>query len=285
MIKSIRNFILSKDPSIQEDLAFGKKRFKEVFNRDLNIINPKSLNEKIQWLKLFDRKNYYSTLADKYEVREYVRKCFSSEILNEVYGVYNSFDEINFNTLPNSFVIKATHGSGWNIICDNKNELDLDSAKKDIEGWLKENYYSYGKEFVYKNIKPRIIVEKYLDFSNGDSLYDYKYFCFNGEPKFIQVDIDRFTNHTRNLYDTTWKKIPCQLHYQDTQKTISQPSNLSKMLEIASKLSKEIKFCRIDLYDLSDKVVFGEITFYPGNGLEKFNPEEYDFKFGEYLNL
>lgn len=284
MIKSLRNFIYSIDPSIQEDLAFGKKRFKEVFNRDLNIINPKSLNEKIQWLKLFDRKKNYTTLADKYSVRAYVEQRFNSEILNEVYGVYSSFEEIDFQKLPNSFVIKATHGSGWNIICESKEDIDLDSIKKQINEWLSDNYYNAGREYVYKDIKPRIIIEKYLNF-NGESLNDYKFFCFNGNPQFIQVDIDRFTNHTRNLYDTSWQKIPCQLHYLDTQKIIVKPNNLLKMIEIASKLSKGIKFCRVDLYDIGEQVIFGEITFYPGNGLEKFNPEEYDFKFGEYLKL
>lgn len=285
LVRILKTFFGYLDFNKRKDIIFVRNQFKERLHKDLNLINPKTFNEKIQWLKLFDHNPLYSILADKYLVREYVKAKVGDNILNEIYGVYSKFEDINFNDLSNAFVIKATHGSGWNIICKNKEELDLSSVKTKLESWLSDNYYKYGKEFVYKNIKPRIIIEKYLKYENNTSLNDYKFFCFHGEPKFIQVDINRFTNHQRNFYDLGWNLLPFELHHESYNKIIKKPQNLEKMINIAKKLSAGIKFCRVDLYDLEDKVIFGEITFYPGNGLELFNPPEYDEKIGKYLKL
>lgn len=285
MIKAISNYIRILNPIAKNDIDFVLKQYKESFSKDLDLIKPNTFNEKLQWLKLFERNPLYTKLADKYLVRKYVADKVGKEILNELYGVYEKFEDINFQKLPQSFVIKATHGSGWNIICKNKRDIDLILVKKEINSWLSDNYYNYGKEYVYKNIKPRIIIEKYLGYKNGSSLNDYKFFCFHGEPRFIQVDIDRFTNHTRNFYDLQWDLLPFELLYESNNNPVPKPKNLSLMIEICNKLSKGINFCRVDLYDLDDKVIFGEITFYPENGLGHFKPYEYDEKIGKFLKL
>jgi hypothetical protein len=278
----VRTILLSIS---NKDVDFVKNQFEERLQKKLNLVNPRTFSEKIQWLKLFDKNPLYTTLADKYLVREYVKSKVGEDVLNELYGVYEDFENIDFNKLPNSFVIKATHGSGWNIICSDKRNLDLTSTKKIVDQWLSENYYDYGREFVYKDIRPRIVIEKYISNNDNSPLNDYKIFCFNGSPKFIQVDIDRFTNHTRNFYDTNWNRLPFRLLYKSSPKEVERPKNLNSMLEIAKKLSENIKFCRVDLYEVNKKIIFGEITFYPENGLGKFDPSEYDRVIGEYLKL
>lgn len=282
LLKSIFYNLIQKG---NEDIRIVKQQYREKFDRELDLVSPKSFNEKLQWIKVFDKNPLYSNLVDKYMVRDYVKERAGDLILNEIYGIYENFDEINFDSLPEKFVIKATHGSGWNIICENKKELDLSSVKLDVDRWLSDNYYNYGKEFAYKNITPRIIIEKYIQNEETNTLNDYKFFCFGGDPRFIQVDVDRFQDHRRNFYDLDWKKLPFELHYKSYNSEVTRPKMLQEMVEVSAKLSKGLKFARVDLYDLDNQVVFGEITLYPGNGLEKFNPSEFDLTTGSYLKL
>jgi hypothetical protein len=267
------------------DKLYAKERYYNTFGRKLNLKFPRSFNEKIQWLKLYKREKRLSTLADKYLVRDYVREIIGSEYLIPLFGIYHNVNEIDFEQLPNKFVMKVNHFSGGNIICKNKSKLNWDEAKSSLNIWLNNNYYKKGREWVYKNIEPRIICEQYLEEDEGKDILDFKFFCFDGNPKLIQVDIDRFSEHRKNMYDTKWNKLPFTFNYPDYKHEILKPSNLNIMTDIAGKLSKGLDFCRVDLYSINENVFFGEITMYPANGFGKFIPDEWDYKIGEYLKL
>ena len=252
----------------------------------LNFNNPKSYNEKIQWIKLYDRNPIYNVLADKYAVREYVREKIGEKYLIPLIAVYDRVDEIEWNSLPEKFVLKCTHGSGSNIICSEKKDLDIIAAKQKLNKWMKKNWFWFGREWAYKDIKPRIICEKYMTDESGIELKDYKIFCFNGEPKLIQVDFDRHTNHQRNLYSLDWEYIDATIKYpNDPSKTINRPTKLAKMLELARKLSENIPHARVDFYSIDDNLYFGEITLYHGSGFERFEPESLGIELGDYIKL
>lgn len=286
ILKLIRNLALIYDPRIQEDLAFVRKQYKERTGRELDLLLPKRFNEKMQWLKLFDRKPIYTKLADKYGVREYVKERVGKEILNEVYGVYTAASEIDFDNLPQKFVISANHGSEWNILVRDKSRIDIEATKKKLDYWLGENFYEYGKEFCYRDIKPRILISKYLETADGGQLIDYKFYCFHGKVKFMHYNVDRWTNLSQKFHLLDWTPLPYLKGSQPmTDRYIPQPPNFQKMIEISEKLSAGLKYCRVDLYDLIDKVVFGEITFYPGAGYTEFKPDEANEEIGSYLNL
>ena len=245
---------------------------------------PLTFNEKIQWLKLYDRNPLYPVLADKYAVREYVRDCVGEKYLNDLLGVYTSAEDIPFASLPDEFVLKVTNGSGWNIICPDKQALSWNSSKDKLNKWLRSDYYRLGREWAYKNIEPKIICEKFLRDERGKIPKDFKFFCFNGVPRLIQVDSERFEHHTRAFYDPQWNKLPFELLYPSHQEDMQKPGRLEEMLSVAASISKEIPFCRVDLYSLP-RIVFGEITFYPGNGVETFKPEGFDAHWGEHIEL
>jgi hypothetical protein len=269
-----------------EDLI--KKQFKKKVGREVNLKNPIKFNDKLQWLKL----NWYDFLAvkcsDKYRVRDYVGKKIGEKYLNELYGVYNSVEEINFDKLPKSFVLKATHGSGYNIICKNKNELNLIKETKKMKRWLKINYFWQSREWVYKDIKPRIIAEKYLKDRNSKPPNDYKIFCFNGEPKLIQVDFNKFIPIKRNLYeyDLGWKFIDAEIEFQNNPGVdITNLKNFKEMLELSKILSNDFPHVRVDFYNIDGKIYFGELTFFHGNGMRSSRPEKLKMKMGNWLKL
>ena len=266
------------------DEEFIKQLYKNAFGKELNLDNPTTFNEKLNWLKLNCKNPIATKCADKYEVRQYIKEKGYSEILNDLLGVYESVEEIDINKLPDKFVLKATHGSGWNLIVKDKNKLNWTAWKLIMKSWLKQNFYYYGREYVYKNIKPRIICEKYLEDSNQE-LLDYKIYCFNGTPKFIQIDVDRFTNHTSNYYDTYWNEMSFQYDDENSGRVIEKPKNLDRMLDIAKVLSKEFEHVRVDFYEVDGRLYFGELTFFTASGTAKFNPEEYDEKIGGWLEL
>lgn len=266
------------------DEEFVKQFYKNAFGKDLNLENPITFNEKLNWLKLNYKNKVATKCADKYEVRQYIEDKGYGYILNELIGVYESVDDIDINKIPNKCVLKATHGSGWNLIVKDKNNLNWTAWKLVMKSWLNQNFYYYGREWVYKDMKPRIICEKYLEDSNQE-LLDYKLYCFNGIPKFIQIDVDRFTNHTANYYDTEWNEMPFQYDDENSGRVIEKPKNLDKMLDIAKVLSKEFEHVRVDFYEVDGRLYFGELTFFTASGTGKFNPEEYDEKVGEWLEL
>ena len=222
--------------------------------------------------------------ADKYEVRQYLENKGYGYLLNDLISVYESEKDIDVSKLPEKFVLKGSHGSGWNLIVKDKNKIKWKPWKLVMKSWLKQNLYYYGREWVYKDMKPRIICEKYLEDKNGE-LLDYKIYCFNGKPKFIQVDVDRFTNHTANYYDCEWNTMPFQYGDENSNRVIERPENLDEMIIISKDLSREFPHVRVDLYEVNGKLYFGELTFFTASGACEFSPEKYDLIIGSWLEL
>lgn len=269
------------------DEEWIKNKFLREYGREIDLENPQTFNEKLQWLKLYDHNPLYTTLVDKYAVREYVSDKIGEEYLIPLIGgPWNTADEIDFTSLPNEFVLKVTHDSGGVIICKDKRKFNTRKAKRILNRALKSNYYYRGREWPYKNVKPRIIAEKYMVDESQKELKDYKIFNFQGKPRVIEVDYDRFVNHKRNLYTTDWKYIDLMLQYPtDPQHKIERPKSLNRMLELAEILSKDMPHVRTDFYVIGEKIYFGEMTFYHGSGFEKFDPLEWNKTFGDWLVL
>ncbi|GAE95212.1 glycosyltransferase [Gracilibacillus boraciitolerans JCM 21714] len=249
-----------------------------------NLKNPKSFNEKLQFLKLYHRDPLMTQCADKYEVRKYISEKIGDHVLNELYGVYDSVEEIDFGSLPKEFVMKVTHGSGQNLICKDKSEIDWNKEKENLKKYMKKNHYYFNGEWPYKDIKPRIIVEKFLT-DKGTVPMDYKLFCINGYVEFIVVDEDRFGEHKQTLYDKGWNKLGVKMTYENSKNNIEKPKSFDDMLDVAEKLSKPFPFARIDFYEVKEKLVFGEITFYPKSGCINFSPSTFNNELGERFNV
>lgn len=269
-----------------KDITFLKYKYYTKTGNRLNVLEPQTFNEKLQWLKLYDRKEKYTEMVDKYAVKEYVANIIGEEYIIPTLGIYNNFDEIDLEKLPNKFVIKCTHDSGGLIVCKNKKELDIKRARKKINKSLKTNYYYCGREWPYKNVKPRIIVEKYMEDKKTKELRDYKFFCFNGIPKLMFIATDRGKKETKfNYYDLKFNKLEIKQHYPNDDRVIFKPQNFDKMIELSKKLSKGIPHVRVDWYEINGKMYFGELTFYHFSGFEPFKPEEWDYRLGEWLQL
>ena len=254
----------------------------------MNWRNPKTFNEKLQWLKVNNRNPNYTKLVDKYAVKEYVAGIIGEDFIIPTLGVWNSFDEIDFDSLPNQFVLKCTHDSGGLVICKDKSKLDIEKARAKIERSLKTNYYNWSKEWPYKNVLPRIIAEKYMEDESGYELKDYKFFCFDGTPKALFIAADRGVDGEEtkfNFYDTDFNLLPFTNGHPNSSQIISKPKSFELMKELASKLSEGMPHVRIDFYDIYGKIYFGEITFYHWSGFTPFVPIEWDYKFGEWLKL
>jgi len=266
------------------DIVYIKWQYRKSFGRKLNLKNPTSFNEKIQWLKLNYRDEILTICSDKYKVRDYVKKTMGEQVLTKLYGVYNSVEDIILEELPNSFVLKVTHGSGQNIICKNKSDFNWKQAFELLRTFMVNNHYYFGREFAYKNINPRIICEEYLD-EGGKSPVDYKFYCFNGEPRFVGVYFDRFIEPKSNLYDMEWNLLPVRWSFPNFLGEFNRPQSFGYMYSIAKQLAQGITFVRVDLYSVDNKVYFSEMTFYPASGYDKFNPDSFDYIFGSYLQL
>lgn len=270
------------------DKQYLKLQYFLTFNKRLNLNNPKTFNEKMQWLKLYDRKDIYTTMVDKYEIKKFVANIVGEKYIIPTLGIYDKFDDIDFNKLPNQFVIKCTHDSGGLVICKDKNKIELKKAKNKIKKSLSKNYYLMHREWPYKNVKPRIIIEKYMEDSSTTQLNDYKIMCFNGEPKCSFVCTNRDNKELGlavTFFDLNWNKMPFERHYRSSNDYIKKPVNYKKMLELSKELAKDIPFVRVDWYEINGKLYFGELTFYPGAGLEEFTPEKWDYKLGEMIKL
>ncbi len=267
------------------DKVHCSMKYRRIFHEQLNLKNPKSFHEKLQWIKLYDRNPFYTQLADKYAVREYVKNRIGDEYLNELLGLYSNVDEIDFDKLPMRFVLKVTHGCGWNIICPDKNKLDIQKAKSCLSKWLNMSWYNIKGEWVYKNIPPKIICEKYLDGDKVLGLVDYKFLCFQGKPEFIDVHINRYTYHMEAVYNTNWNIEAFLEVIPRIEQEIPKPSQFDLMLDLAKKLSTGINFCRVDFYNYDEMVIFGEITFFPWSGYERFTPPSFGDKLGTYLPI
>lgn len=267
------------------DTIFLKIEYRLIIGKKLNLSNPKTFNEKLQWLKLYNRKNEYTDMTDKYKVREYIENKIGNKYLIPLIGAYNTFEEIDFKKLPNQFVLKPNHTSGDIYICKNKSKIDYGKLKKEVNNWLKENYYWTSREWIYKNIKPRIICEKYMVDESGTELKDYKFFCFDGEPKALFVATDRGIDTRFDFFDLNFNHLPFMQYYKNSVKKIVKPRGFDEMIKLSKILSKGIPHVRVDFYDIYGRVYFGELTFFHFSGFVKFEPEEYDKLFGNWLEL
>ena len=254
----------------------------------LNLKNPQTFNEKLQWLKLYDRKPIYTTMVDKYAVKKYVADIIGEEYIIPTFGVWDKFDDIDFDKLPNQFVLKCTHDSGGLVIVKDKTELNKKFAKKKIENCLKRDYYIYNREWPYKNVPRKIIAEQYMEDTETQELRDYKFFCFNGEVKALFIASDRGNpkEETKfDFYDENFNHLPFTNGHPNATKEIVKPKSFEKMKELASILSKGIPHLRVDFYEIDGRIYFGELTFCHWSGLMPFNPEEWDYTFGNWLKL
>lgn len=249
-----------------------------------NLDSPQTFTEKIQWIRLHDRDPLKTKLADKYLVREWVAEKIGNEYLIPLLGAWDSVDEIDFEKLPNQFVLKANHGSNMNIIVRNKDEINLNEIKKKCRKWLKTNYGKAHYEMQYSNIPRKIVAEKYMETESGD-LPDYKVLCFDGKAKYIWVDNDRYISHRRTIYDIDWNLQPFSIAYPVSGKVIKKPNIINKMISLAEVLSSEFNHVRVDFYIVGDDIYFGEMTFTSDGGFGKFDPDEYDYKLGELVHF
>lgn len=251
-----------------------------------NLKHPETFNEKLQWLKLHYRKPEFSAMVDKYEVKKIIAERLGEDYLIPTLGVWDCVEDIDFDDLPDQFVLKCTHDSGGLVICREKEKLDREKIKTVLQRSMNRNYYWHGREWPYKNVKPRIIAEQYMVDESGTELKDYKIFNFNGTPKLIQVDFNRFVKHTKNIYDTKWNYLDVTINYPTNPKVkIEKPECLEEMLNIAAKLSAGLPFLRTDFYVINGKIYFGELTFFPGSGFMKITPEGFDLEMGNWILL
>lgn len=264
-----------------------KFQYKIKMGRDLNLKEPQRWTEKLQWYKIYYRTSLMTKCADKYEVRDYIKSKGLEEILVMLFACYDDSNKINLDALPEKFVIKTTNGSGTNILCKDKSQLHLEKVKQSLITWMDRDNYSVGREWSYKEIVPKIIVEEYLeDKSNPfDGINDYKFICFNGKAKYIVFDVDRHINHKRNIYDTDWNFIDVSTDYSNFGDSVPRPDGLDEMLRVANILAEDFPFVRVDLYWVNGKVYFGELTFYPWTGYVQFDPDQFDYKLGEEFIL
>lgn len=281
IFRKIYYFIIKKLP---DKLVINIENF-ITYKRFLNKENPEYFGEKIQWLKLYGNLEKYNDYVDKYKVREFVSNVIGEEYLIPLLGAYDKPEEIDYEKLPNQFVLKLNHGSGYNIIVKEKNKENINNINKKLNKWIKEDYYKIKKEYQYKNVKKKIVCEKYINDSKGE-LLDYKFFCFNGKPEFVKVDFDRFQNHKVNFYNSNWELLNLQeTGWGNNKNKVDKPKNFSEMLEIGRKLSTKFQFVRVDLYNVDGKIYFGELTFTPASGKHSFTPLEKDREIAERIIL
>ena len=268
------------------DKKYIELKYYLEMNEKLDLENPRDYSSKLQWLKLYDRNPMYTELVDKYESKKYVKKTIGEEYIVPTIGIYDKYEEIDFETLPNEFVIKTTHGCGGGEICTDKSKIDYKMLKKEINKSLKNNYFYNHREYPYKNVKPRIIVEELLKNNDGSQLIEYNIFCFNGIPKYIVVCYgDKRKNRYNDYYDINLKKLDVKIKYKTSNEIHKFPSEIKKMIELSKKLSKGIPSLRVDFYYVNNKIYVGELTFFHWAGFLKFEPKEENIKWGKELQL
>lgn len=267
------------------DRAYIQIYYFSHFRHFANLKKPTTYNEKLNWLKLYDRNPLYTKIVDKYEVKEYIAEKIGEEYVIPTLGVWDHFDDIDFDALPDQFVLKCTHDSEGLVICKDKSKLDLKAAKKKIEAALKLNFYYIGREWPYKNVKPRIIAEQYMEDHVDGELRDYKFFCFDGEPKAMFVASDRAINATKfDYFDLEYNHLDIKQHYPNAGK-VRKPVTFEKMIEFSKVLSKGMPHVRVDFYEVDGKLYFGELTLYHFSGFMPFQPAKWDRIFGDWIKL
>lgn len=271
--------------SFYNDAAYLEKRFEYKTGYRLNLNNPKTFNEKLQWLKLYNHNPLYTTLVDKYAVKQYVTNVIGVQYVIPTLGIWNRYEDINFDILPEKFVLKCTHDSGSVIIVDNKNKIDYKYIKEKLNRALSINYYWMGREWPYRNVPRKIIAEKYM--AESSQMIDYKFLCFNGNPRIVFTCTERFSSDGLKVtfFDLDWNRLDFERHYPSSKKKIERPYNLELMISLSEKLSKGIPFVRVDFYEIDGRVYFGEMTFFPGGGMEEFTPQIWDRELGDWIVL
>lgn len=283
LLKALR--LLRMDHFLPDEW-FLRLLYFRVFNKSLNLDNPQTFNEKLQWLKLNYRKSLLTALVDKYEVKHYVSEKIGREFVIPTIGVWRTFGDIDFSSLPDQFVLKCTHDSGGVIIVKEKAKFDIREASEKLAACLSKNHYWSGREWPYKNVVPRIIAEPYLEDKSTHELTDYKFFCFDGVVKVVMVATERQTGHTKfDFYDTNFQHLPFRWGHDHSSQELKKPQGFEAMLEVAANLSSGFPHVRVDLYNVEGKIYFGELTFFHWSGMCPFEPEEWDKKFGEWMEL
>lgn len=270
------------------DELYLRLRFRIKVGYKLKLHKPVTFNEKLQWLKIFNRDEKYTQMVDKLNVKKYVSDTIGNEyVIPNIAGPWKSVNDIVFDDLPEKFVLKCTHDSGGTVICTEKKMLDIEKAKRKLSKSLRHNYYWQGREWPYKGVIPLIIAEQYIAGEDNIPPVDYKLMCFNGKVKCSFTVTNRFSKNgiCVNFYDEKWQPMPFIRHYPKNPEEIACPNNYNKMVELAEKLSSGIPFVRVDFFEVNGKVYFGEMTFFPGGGMEEFCPEEWDSKLGDWIEL
>ena len=268
------------------DETYLKILFELKLGYPLNLKRPRTYNEKLQWLKLNDMHPEYAQLVDKIEAKLFVEQKIGSKYVIPTLGTWNHVEDIDWESLPDRFVIKCTNDSGGIVVCKDKSKLDISKAQAKLKKGWGDNYYKKNKEYPYRNLTPRIIAEEYLEDESGFELKDYKFFCFDGEPRFLFVATGRQQNDTRfDFFDLEWNHLPVLNGHPNADHPIPMPVNFSEMIEVARKLSQDIPHVRVDLYNVNGNIYFGELTFFHWSGMTPFEPREWDYKFGEYIKL
>ncbi len=269
----------------RSDESVHAEQYAQAFGKPLDLKTPRTFNEKLHWLSLNYQLPIMTKCADKYAVRDFVTDRGCGHLLNELYGAWDTPEEITFGSLPAEYIMKVNHGSGQNFIRRAGDTRTVGGMRSQLAQWMKRSEYWHSREWAYKDIQPKIICERLLKDVHGNVPPDYKFFCFNGEPHMIQVDTDRFTTHHRDLFDLEWKRLPFSLEYAASGQEIPKPETLESMISAARALSQGFPFVRVDFYAMGARVIFGEMTWYPAGGLGKFTPDEYDAYYGEMLSL
>jgi len=279
----LTKYLQNKPNKVEEYL---KSSYYLKNEKHLNIENPKEISEKIQWLKLNLYTEAYKDYVDKYEVRSHIKKVLGPEYLVDIIGVYDNVDDIDFESLPNKFVMKGTHGSGYNVIVEDKASLDWQKTKRELNKYLSLNYYDKYKELIYKDIKPRILVEHFLDQLSDAAIVDYKFLCFHGEPKYIYAKAEEDGIRKRSYYDMGWNKIELPSEKPNyLRRALDKPENFDEMVETARKLAKDFIFIRVDLYSIQGEIYFGELTFFPKSGMKRVMSEPLNQIMGDLIQL
>jgi len=300
-----RSFIFRIAPFIKDDVTYLRMRWKVYMDYPLNLEHPQTFNEKLQWLKLHDRRPEYTIMVDKIEAKKYVANIIGEEHIIPTLAVYDRAEDIDFDALPNQFVLKCSHDSGGIVICSDKTKLDKEAAIKKLKRGLKKNYYFQNREWPYKDVKPRVIAEQYMT-NKGESdltdykihnfneryesseLSDYKWFCFDGEPKCMFIATDRFEKleETKfDFYDADFNHLPFTNGHPNATKKLEKPHGFEEMKKLAAKLSNGIPQVRIDFYNVNGRIYFGEMTFSHWSGMKPFVPREWDYILGSYIKL
>lgn len=291
--KIIGIILLGKFSFLFSDKQYLQMMYWLHLGRKLNLKNPKTFNEKLQWLKLYNHKPEYTIMVDKVKAKEYVAKLIGEEHIIPTLGVWDDPDDIDFDALPDQFVLKCNHNSGTGMcICRDKSKLDIEKVKAELRKGLKENYFMRWREWPYKNVPRKILAEKFMVDESGTELKDYKIFCFNGEPRYCQVISDRNTDEKIDFYDMHWKRLVGLVglnglndKVHNSEYAIPCPESFENMKQMASLLAKSIPFSRIDFYEINHQAYFGEITFFPATGFGNFNPREWNVKMGDMITL